>query len=162
MEDQTETTGKHGSPSGILDDSVVVDQGSANVRRSKRTTKNQGPKRLGSPVKHSVKFISADDDADVNEMALEKYRSGLANVKTDKNNPMETRLKLKNSNQSQLLTSLKDKIKNSKLTVSFLTFIPQHVTQFRDTTLSYNTRKRQIKASNLVFLLRYETLIHHL
>ena len=93
-ENQTETTGEHGSPPGISDDSVVDDQGSASVRRSKRTTKNQGPKRLGSPVKHSVKYISADKDADINEMALEQYRFGLANVKTDKNNPMETRLKL--------------------------------------------------------------------
>ena len=94
MENQTETTGEHGSPPGISDDSVVDDQGSASVRRSKRTTKNQGPKRLGSPVKHSVIYISADEDADINEMALEQYRSGLANVKTDKNNPMETRLKV--------------------------------------------------------------------
>ena len=94
MEDQTETTGEQGSPSRISDDSVVDDQGGTNVRRSKQTTKNQGPKRLGSPVKHSVKYISADDEADVNEMALEQYRSGLANVKTNKNNPIETRLKL--------------------------------------------------------------------
>ena len=64
------------------------------MRRSKRTTKNQGPKRLGSPVKLSVRYISADEEADINEMALEQYRYGLANVKTDKNNPMETRLKL--------------------------------------------------------------------
>ena len=92
-ENQTETTGEHGSPPGISDDSVVDDQGSASARRSKRTTKNQGPKRLGSPVKHSVKYISADEDADINEMALEQYRSGLANVKTNKNNPMEIRLK---------------------------------------------------------------------
>ena len=91
---QTETTGEHESPSGILDDSVVDEQGSASVRRSKRTTKNQEPKRLGSPVKHSVKYISADEEADINEMALQQYRYGLANVKTDKNNPMETRLKL--------------------------------------------------------------------
>ena len=63
-ENQTETTGEHGSPPGISDDSVVDDQGSASVRRSKRTTKNQGPKRLGSPVKHSVKYNSADEDAD--------------------------------------------------------------------------------------------------
>ena len=64
------------------------------VRRSKRTTKNQGPKRLGSPVKHWVKYISADEEAVIKEMALEQYRYGLANVKTDKNKPMETRLKL--------------------------------------------------------------------
>ena len=63
-ENQTETTGEHGSPPGISDDSVVDDQGSASVRRSKQTTKNQGPKRLGSPVKHSVKYNSADEDAD--------------------------------------------------------------------------------------------------
>ena len=93
-ENQTETTGEHGSPSGISDHSDVDYQGSASVRRSKRTTKNQGPKRLGSPVKHSVKYISADEEADINEMALEQYRFGLANVKTDKNNPIETRLKL--------------------------------------------------------------------
>ena len=93
-DNQTETAGEHGSPSGISDDSVVDEQGSASVRRSKRTTKNQGPKRLGSPVKHSVKYISADEEADINEMALEQYRYGLANVKTDKSNPMETRLKL--------------------------------------------------------------------
>ena len=90
--DQNE--GELGSPSGISDESVVDDQGGTNVRRSKRTTKSQGPKRLGSPVKHSVKYICADDEAATNEMALEQYRSGLANVKTDKNNPMETRLKL--------------------------------------------------------------------
>ena len=93
-ENQTETTGEHGSSSGISDDSVVDEQGSASVRRSKRTTKNQGPKRLGSPVKYSIKYISADEEADINERALEQYRYGLANVKTDKNNPMETRLKL--------------------------------------------------------------------
>ena len=93
-ENQTGTTGEHGSPSGISDDSVVDNQGGTSVRRSKRTTKNQGPKRLGSPVKHSVKYISAEEEADINEMALEQYRYGLANVRTDKNNPMETRLKL--------------------------------------------------------------------
>ena len=92
-ENQIETASEHGSPPGISDDSVVDDQGSASVRRSKRSTKNQGPKRLGSPVKHSVKYISAEEDADINEMALEQYRSRLANVKADKNNPMETRLK---------------------------------------------------------------------
>ena len=59
--------------------------------RTIMTTKNQGPKRLGSPVKHSVKYISADEEADINERALEQYRYGLANVKTDKKKPMETR-----------------------------------------------------------------------
>ena len=90
-ENQTETTGEHGSPSGISDDSIVDEQVGTSVRRSKRTTKNQGPKRLGSPVKHSVKYISADEEADINERALEQYRYGLANVKTDKKKPMETR-----------------------------------------------------------------------
>ena len=93
-ENQTETTGKHGSPSGILDDSIVDEQVGTSVRCSKRATKNQGPKRLGSPVKHSVKYISADEEADINVMALEQSRYGLANVNTDKNKPMETRLKL--------------------------------------------------------------------
>ena len=93
-DNQTETAGEQGFPSGISDDSVVDEQGSASVRRSKRTTKNQEPKKLGGPVKHSVKYISADEEADINEMALEQYRYGLANVKTDKNNPVETRLKL--------------------------------------------------------------------
>ena len=65
-DNQTKTAGEHGSPSGISDDSVVDDQGSASVRRSKRTTKNQGPKRLGSPVKHSVNYNSADEEADIN------------------------------------------------------------------------------------------------
>ena len=32
------------------------------MRRSKRATKNQGPKRLGSPVKHSVKYISTGEE----------------------------------------------------------------------------------------------------
>ena len=91
---QTETTGEHGSPTGISDDSIVDEQVDTNVRRSKRATKNQEPKRLGSPIKHSVKCISADEEAYINELALEQYRYGLANVKTDKNKPMETRLKL--------------------------------------------------------------------
>ena len=55
MEDLTEATGEQGSASRISGDSVVDDQGGTNVRRSKRTTKKQGPKRLGSPVKRSVK-----------------------------------------------------------------------------------------------------------
>ena len=92
VEDKNEV--ELGSPSGVSDDSVVDEQGGTNVRRSTRATKNQGPKRFGSPVKHSVKHISADDENAINEMALEQYRLGLANVKTDKHNPMETRLKL--------------------------------------------------------------------
>ena len=59
-------------------------------------------------------------------------------------------LMLKNSNQSQLLTSLKDKIKNSKLTVSFLTFIPQHATQFRDITKSKSFAGSKTRASLLI------------
>ena len=94
-ENQTETTGEHCSPTGVSDDSIVDEQTGMSVRRSKRATKNQGPKRLGSPVKHSEKYISTGEEvADLNEMALEQYRFSLANVKTDKNKPMETRLKL--------------------------------------------------------------------
>ena len=94
-ENQTETTGEHCSPSGVSDDSIVDEQTGTSVRRSKRATNNQGPKRLGSPVKHSVKYISTDEEvADLNELALEQYRYSLANVKTDKNRPMESRLQL--------------------------------------------------------------------
>ena len=94
-ENQTETTCEHCSPSGVSDDSIEDEQTGTSVRRSKRATKNQGPKRLGSPVNPSVKYFSTDEeDADLNEMALEQYRYSLANVKTDKNRPMETRLKL--------------------------------------------------------------------
>ena len=50
-ENQAETTGAHCSPSGISDDSIVDEQTGTSVRRSKRATKNQGLKRLGSPVK---------------------------------------------------------------------------------------------------------------
>ena len=94
-ENQAESTGEHCSPSGISDDSIVDEQTGTSVRRRKGATKNQGPKRLGSPVKHSVKYISTGEEAaDLNEMALEQYRFSLANVKTDRNKPMETRLKL--------------------------------------------------------------------
>ena len=42
-----------------------------------------------------MKYISTGEEvADLNEMALEQYRFCLANVKKDKNKPMETRLKL--------------------------------------------------------------------
>ena len=42
------------------------------VRRSNRQTKNQGPKRYGSTVSHSVKLISCEDDvSDLNMAALE-------------------------------------------------------------------------------------------
>ena len=94
-ENQTATTGEHCSPSGVSDDSIVEEQTGTSVRRSKRATKNQGPKRLGSPVKHSVKYISADEEsADINEMALEQYRYSLADVKTFTSRPIETQLKL--------------------------------------------------------------------
>ena len=53
------------------------------VRRSNRQTKNQGPKRYGSPVSHSVKLITCEDDiADLNLAALEAYRTRLATIKT--------------------------------------------------------------------------------
>ena len=63
---------------------MVDEQTGTTVRRGKRANKNQGPKRSGSPIKHSVKDISTDKDiADLNELALDAYRQKLANVKTD-------------------------------------------------------------------------------
>ena len=62
-------------------------------RRRNRQTKNQGPKRYGSPVSHSVKLISCEDDVtEINLAALEAYRTRLANLnlnnkkKTPENN----------------------------------------------------------------------------
>ena len=68
---------------------MIDEQTGTSVRRSKRTT------RFGSPVKHSVKEISTDEDiADLNETALEQYRYKLANLKSDPRKPLETRLNL--------------------------------------------------------------------
>ena len=94
-ENQAKKTGEHCSPSGLSDDSIVGKQTGTSVRRSRRATKNQGPKRFGSPLNHSVKYISTDEDvADLNGITLVQYRSKLANLKTDENRPLETRLSL--------------------------------------------------------------------
>ena len=81
------------SPPGFSDESSVADPTGPKVRHSKRSNKNQGPKRLGSPIKHSVKETTTDEDiADPNQLALEAYRQKLANLKTETDKPMETRL----------------------------------------------------------------------
>ena len=51
------------------------------MRRNNRQTKNQEPKRCGSPVSHSVKLITCEDDiTDLNLAALEAYRTRLATI----------------------------------------------------------------------------------
>ena len=65
------------------------------MRRSERQTKNKGPSRYGSPVKHSVKLITSQHDiTDLNKAALEAYRIKLATFKTDVNKPVETKIGL--------------------------------------------------------------------
>ena len=65
-------------PPGFSDESDK-EEGATTVRRSNRQTKNQGPKRYGSPVSHSVKLISCKDDiTDLYLAALEAYRTRLA------------------------------------------------------------------------------------
>ena len=92
---EEQATGEHCSPPGFSDESMIGEKTGTSVRRSKRATKNQGPKRFGSPVKHSVKEISTDEDiADLNEMAPEQYRYKLANLKTNTSKPLETRLNI--------------------------------------------------------------------
>ena len=65
------------------------------VRRSNRQTKNQGPKRYGSPVSHSIKLIGCEDDVtELNLAALEAYRLRLAklninNKETSENNTFD-------------------------------------------------------------------------
>ena len=69
-------------PPGFSDESDKEEE-QTTVRRSNRQTKNQGPKRYGSPVSHSVKLISCEDDlTDLNLAALEGYRTRLAIIKT--------------------------------------------------------------------------------
>ena len=83
------------SPPGFSDESMIDEQTGTTIRRSKRATKNQGHKRFGNPVKHSVNEISTDEDiADLNELALDKHRYKLTNSKTDTSKPLETRLNL--------------------------------------------------------------------
>ena len=68
------------SPPGFSDESDKEEE-ETTVRRSNRQTKNQGPKRHGSPVSHSVKLISCEDDVtEINLAALEAYRTRLANL----------------------------------------------------------------------------------
>ena len=67
-------------PPGFSDESDKEEE-ETTVRRSNRQTKNQGPKRYGSPVSHSVKLISCEDDVtEINLAALEAYRTRLANL----------------------------------------------------------------------------------
>ena len=88
-------TGGKNSPPGFSDESIIDEQTGTTIRRNKRATKNQEPKRFGSPVKHSVKEVGTNEDiADLNELALERYRQKLANLKTDTSRPLETRLGL--------------------------------------------------------------------
>ena len=64
------------------------------LRRSNRQTKNQGPQRFGSPVSHSVKLISCEDDiTDLNMAALEAYRERYATVNTDTSESTPTNTK---------------------------------------------------------------------
>ena len=61
------------------------------VRRSNRQTKNQGPKRYGETVKHSVHLICSEDKiTDLNMAALEAYRLKVAKFKADNNNAAES------------------------------------------------------------------------
>ena len=92
---EEQATGEHCSPPGFSDESMIDEQTGTSVKRSKRAIKNQVPKIIGSPVKHSVKEITTDEDiADLNDMALEQYRYKLANLKTHTSKPLETRLNL--------------------------------------------------------------------
>ena len=57
-------------PPGFSDESDKEEE-QTTVRRSNRQTKNQVPKRYGSPVSHSVKLITCKDDiTDLNLAAL--------------------------------------------------------------------------------------------
>ena len=68
------------SPAVFADESDK-EEDTTTVRRSSRQTKNQGPKRYGSPVSHSVKLISCEDDVtELNLAALEAYRMRLAKL----------------------------------------------------------------------------------
>ena len=69
-------------PPGFSDESDKEEE-QTTVRRSNRQTKNHGPKRYGSPVSHSVKMNTCEDDiTDLNLAALEAYRTRLATIKT--------------------------------------------------------------------------------
>ena len=62
------------------------------VRRTSRQTKNQGPKRHGSPVSHSVKLTCCEDNiTDLKMAALDAYRTRLAKFDTDKGTPADSK-----------------------------------------------------------------------
>ena len=68
------------SPTVFADESDK-EEDTTRVRPSSRQTKNQGPKRYGNPVSHSVKLISCEDDVtELNLAALEAYRLRLAKL----------------------------------------------------------------------------------
>ena len=65
------------------------------IRRSGRQMKNQGPRRYGDPIKHSVQLICLEADIkDLNKAALEVYRPKLAIFETHTNKPTETKMGL--------------------------------------------------------------------
>ena len=69
-------------PPGFSDKSDKEEE-QTTVSWSTRQTKNQGPKRYGSPVYHSVKRISCEDDiTDLKLAALDAYTTRLATIKT--------------------------------------------------------------------------------
>ena len=69
-------------PPGISDESDKEEE-QTTVRQSNRQTKNQGSKRYGSPVSHSLKLITCEDDiTGLNLPAVEAYRTRLATIKT--------------------------------------------------------------------------------
>ena len=82
------------STPGFADESEK-EEDTTTVRRSSRQTKNQGPKRYGSPVSHSIKLIDCEDDVtELNLAALEAYRLRLAklnlnNKETSENNTFD-------------------------------------------------------------------------
>ena len=82
------------STPGFADESDK-EEDTTTVRRSNRQTKNQGPKRYGSPVSHSIKLIGCEDDVtELNLAVLEAYRLRLAklninNKETSENNTFD-------------------------------------------------------------------------
>ena len=69
-------------PPGFSDESDKEEE-QTTVRRSNRQTKSQGLRRYDSPVSHSVKLISCEEDIrDLNLTALEAYRTRFATIKT--------------------------------------------------------------------------------
>ena len=93
------TTDTTNGPSGLLTpgfaDESEKEEDTTAVRRSSRQTKNQGPKRYGSPVSHSIKLIDCEGDVtELNLAAIEAYRLRLAklnlnNKETSENNTFD-------------------------------------------------------------------------